>query len=270
MLITNQLVYIELHKTACTHTRNILSDMFGDSANIIGKHNTYDVVFQNNMSDFDSKLKVGNIRNPWDWYVSLWAFGCQKKGLLYNRLTEQIPLFSKKSIKRKLRNFKGDEYTWLSSKIWSKLYSDVNNIAYFNTWLKLILSNDKFEIGENYKTQSLSNFAGLLTYRHLNLYTDRKELKGINNLSELQAYDAKHNFMNVILRNETLNEDLLDLAKTINYNTCKLREILDQHQERTNASNRKRDYRKYYDRESVELVAKYEQFIIDKYNYEFE
>lgn len=270
MLITEQLIYIELHKTACSHTRSILSAMFGDAATIIGKHNTYDAVHQNIIGDFESKLKVGNIRNPWDWYVSLWAFGCQKKGFLYNRLTQQTPLFSKRGIKRKLRYLKGQEYVWRNSKIWINLYSDANNIENFNTWLKLILSNDKFEIGEEYKRKKYASFAGLLTHRYIHLYTDRKELSTVSTLSELQSYDAKHNFMNVMLSSEKIEKDLIDLARKINYSTGTLSKILNQHQKRTNASDRERDYRKYYFNESVELVAKYEQLIIDKYNYGFE
>lgn len=31
-------------------------------------------------------LVVGNIRNPYSHYVSLWAFGCQKKGGYYKRI----------------------------------------------------------------------------------------------------------------------------------------------------------------------------------------
>lgn len=270
MLITNQLVYLELEKTACTHTLSILSDMFGSSAMIIGKHNTYDSIPCSIMGDFNSKLKVGNVRNPWDWYVSLWAFGCLKKGFLYNQLTRNFPLFSKRGRKRILRGLKREQYTWLNRRIWKNLYSDPNNIEHFNTWLKLILSNDKFEIGDDYKVKTYSNFAGFLTHKYLHLYTERKGVSAIRSLSELQAYDAKHNFMNVILRNETLNEDFLNLARAINYDTDILRKILDQNQERTNASNRKRDYREYYDKESVELVEEYEQFIIDKYNYGFE
>ena len=87
MLITDELVYLELQKTGCSHTIKILSALNNKNCKIIGKHNTYDSIPKEDQGNFESKLKIGNIRNPWDWYVSLWAFGCQKKGGLYNLVT---------------------------------------------------------------------------------------------------------------------------------------------------------------------------------------
>ena len=75
MLITDKLVYLELHKTGCTFTRLVLAELFSDSCRIVGKHNLVETIPQDVLGDFETKTKIGNIRNPWDWYVSLWAFG---------------------------------------------------------------------------------------------------------------------------------------------------------------------------------------------------
>lgn len=82
MLVSDHLVYLELPKTACSHIRDLLKLLVG--GDIVGKHNRLPGhLMQQN------KMIVGSIRNPWDWYVSMWAYGCDRKGLLYKRLTSR-------------------------------------------------------------------------------------------------------------------------------------------------------------------------------------
>ena len=161
------------------------------------------------------------------------------------------------------------EYKWLKPEIWRELYSDPYNYKNFNKWLQLILSHEEFEIGEGYKTKKLSKFAGLLTYRYITLYTYRKQLKNIDSLVALNQYDSNENFMDIIIKNETIQEDLAEFSKKINYNIEDLNNIIKKYQKRTNKSSRHRDYRKYYNDESILLVEKYEKFIINKYSYQF-
>lgn len=80
----------------------------------------------------------------------------------------------------------------------------------------------------------------------------------------------KNYFIDRIIRNESLHEDLAKIANELNYDPVKFQKIIKKYRERTNKSKRDRDYRKYYNEESVELVAKYDQLIIDKYGYTFE
>lgn len=270
MLITDRILYLDLHKTGCTHTSSILSEMFADSYTIIGKHNTYDTIPKEVLGDFEEKLKIGNIRNPWDWYVSLWAFGCGNVGALHNRLTRnRFTNFSIEKVKHLIKISLRMEYSWLKPEIWRELYSDSNNYKNFNKWLQLILSREKFEIGEGYKIKKLSKFAGLLTYRYITLYTYRKQFENIDSLVALNQYDSNENFMDVIIKNESIHEDLAEFSKKINYNIDDLNNILKNHQKRTNKSSRDRDYRKYYKDESILLVEKHEKFIINKYGYQF-
>jgi len=195
MLITDEIVYLELQKTGCSHTLEILKELYNKNSKIIGKHNTYDYIKKDDLGNFESKLKIGNIRNPWDWYVSLWAFGCQRKGRLYNLVTNQNKgkLFSKKRAKSLLREKIGFNYPKLDSKVWSKLYLDPFKIENFSSWLKLILTFGKHDIGEGYKNSEMSSFAGLLTYRYIKLYTygGKKYAKKICSLSELIEINKK-------------------------------------------------------------------------------
>ena len=138
MLITDKIIYIELHKTGSSHTREIFLEMYGGGCKIAGKHASYDSVPEDILGNFEEKLKIGNIRNPWDWYVSLWAFGCQQKGGIYNYLTSdyKIKRLSKKGVKSFIKRTLKKEYPRLDHNIWNKLYSDSNDYKNFNTWLK--------------------------------------------------------------------------------------------------------------------------------------
>lgn len=248
--------------------------MFTDSHIKFGKHEPIDKVPKELLINFDAKLKVGNIRNPWDWYVSLWAYGCQGEGAFFNRLTKmrgpETSRLSLKRIKVSIKKLMDIEYPYLNHSIWKELYSDPNNFDNFRSWLKLVLSGKRIDIGENYKQSKLSGFSGLLTYRYLNLYTHRAHLPGVNSFAELKKYDEKNNFMNLIIKNECIHENIRDLAKRLNYNIENLNAILVKYQNRTNKSLRERDYKKYYCQETESLVGRYEKFIIDKYNYRFE
>lgn len=244
--------------------------MFADNYKIVGKHNTYYNVPINIIGNFEEKLKVGNIRNPWDWYVSLWAFGCQNKGGLYSRLVKNKSYITKRGIKHLLKRSLGLEYSQINPEIWRELYSDPNNHENFNSWLSLILSSDKHSIGVGYKRNKMSKFSGLLTYRYLKLYTYRKQFTNIDSEYKLEKYDIEENFMDFIIKNENINEALIELADKLDYNIDALSKILGENQEKTNKSNRNRDYRPYYDDKSISLVAKYDNYIINKYNYRFE
>ena len=100
MIIGKNILYFELHKTACSHTINILHSIPSIEAKAFGKHNCYNDVPKEIIGDFESKIKMGNVRNPWDWYVSLWAFGCMKKGGLFDKVIGDINLLNLYGIKK--------------------------------------------------------------------------------------------------------------------------------------------------------------------------
>jgi hypothetical protein len=95
MTITDDFIYLELQKTGSTHVTKLLQQLHKNNFVKIGKHNTIKTMPKHVLVGFESKIKVGNIRNPWDWYVSLWSFGCQKRGGLHKMLTK--PIGGKKS-----------------------------------------------------------------------------------------------------------------------------------------------------------------------------
>ena len=273
MLVGEHLIYFELHKTGCTHTREILKKLGPAGGKVIGKHNTYDTLSHAELGDFANKIKVGNIRNPWDWYVSLWAFGCEGKGGLYERVVNGIPGSSgiigvfKSLAKSLIRR----ENARLAPELWGELYSDVRNTANFRLWLRTILEVGDHSIGEGYKESPMAHFAGLLTYRYIKLYTyeGRKAVRKLQSMNELLEYNRDNNFIDIIIRNEDIHGDLVAAASKLGYAAEKVEQVVNSFQERTNKSTRERDYTHYYDQEARQLVGDYEKFIIDKHGYQF-
>ena len=264
MIIGKNILYFELHKTACSHTINILHSIPSIEAKTFGKHNCYNDVPKEIIGDFESKIKMGNVRNPWDWYVSLWAFGCMKKGGLFDKVIGDINLLNLYGIKKK---FLSPKKLFIDKKKWEKVYNDANNPKQFQEWLKLILTDSTIDLGEEYKSSSISKFSGLLTYRYLKLYTHNFD-KNIANYIDLLEFDKENNFIDIIIKKENLYNALLESSSKMDISNDEMQKALGKYKNKTNRSERK-DYQFYYNQDSIELVRKYEKLIIEKYGYKF-
>jgi hypothetical protein len=268
MLFSDELIYIELHKTGCTHTRNLLAKLPVNNLKIIGKHNRL-IEFYDKRRDFDKKIIVGNVRNPWDWYVSLWAFGCEHKGRLHFELTKGYSKGSRAIISRTIDKYLLNKKIRLNPATWQKLYSDVNNFNYFRTWLRLLLEDQNHSIGEGYKESGMAGLIGLLTYRYLNLYTFGCDKYKAGNYDELVQLNEKYNVVNLYIKNEDINEGLRVISQLLDIGNKFVDEMISNYNERTNQSKRIRDYRFYFDDNSKRLVANKDRLIIESFGYQF-
>lgn len=272
MLLNEKFIYLELQKTGSTHTRNILEKIPGLNHEIYGKHSLIEELPDNLFYGFKDKLKIGNIRNPWDWYISLWAFGCMGRGMLFRNLTKKDYFFTTKAFKRMLTNVLNGRSTFknISFINWNQLYNDPRNINNFRRWLKLILGSKKVDLGEDYKKLPISDKIGLLTFRYLRLYVEngQKKLENLRDLESVIQLDKELNFMDVIFRMETLHEDIINAHQFLDCSKKNLNDILENFAMKTNSSVRE-DKLKYYDCESFELVERKESLIIQKYGYDY-
>jgi len=80
MLVTDQFVFVDLPKCASSHLLRILQASFGGE-----RRGTHVPVPPSLVRS--GRAIWSSIRNPWDWYVSLWAYGCDGKGALFQALT---------------------------------------------------------------------------------------------------------------------------------------------------------------------------------------
>ena len=125
---------------------------------------------------------IGSIRNPWDWYVSLWAFGCVGKERLYRRLIKEKSSFNhfiwrtgKELLVSKHLPLVTIKDSFASQRklasLWRRVYKDGLDAASFRAWLRLMFDPKRSaDIHEVYGNSSLSRFTGFLTYRDLWLY----------------------------------------------------------------------------------------------------
>lgn len=275
MFISGNLIYIDLHKTGCSHIRRMLSATIG--GNLVGKHNRVDSIDRR-------KFIVGSIRNPWDWYLSLWAFGCSRQGAVHGRTTRRLDLDCYRSgLQREMclrRPPWGAILKTVASDLgkpvatWRRVYSDPDNPAHFREWLRLILDPARrLDIGEGFGISPVSRHSGLLTYRYLKLYSDSiddlyRNDGRLDTYDAMRAFDARHNMLNAMIRNEHLEGDLLAAIASAGYTLSdeQTRLILDGKHNKTNASVH-RDSRYYYDADSAALLARHERLIIDKHGY---
>lgn len=271
MIIADKFIFLELIKTGTTHIRRILKEL--GTVKFVGKHNCLPKNFSK-----DEKVIIGSIRNPWDWYVSLWAFGCDNKGMLYKRLTkrtlkgynlrvtplERIPHLLFLIV---LEEAKKDVAEW------RRVYGDSENPLLFRDWLHMILNpSQKYVLGDGYGFSTISSSAGLLTYYYLRLFSrdfgnDVYNNQSTTNINYLIEYDRKNNIMDEVIRMEFLEKDLINILQKINYlNNYRQLEMIN-NSTKTNSSTRIRALDFYYDRDSIELVMLREKMIIDKYGY---
>ncbi|MBI1425225.1 MAG: hypothetical protein GC149_17390 [Gammaproteobacteria bacterium] len=278
MFIAEKLIYIDLHKTGCTHIRKMLSDTIGGE--LVGKHNRSPHLDR-------TKYIFGSIRNPWDWYVSLWAYGCKHQGAIYGRTTRKFDIDCYKSgLQREmytkffpwvyvLRTMISDLFK--PAPLWKKLYSDRNNSDNFKKWLHMIYDHKrKYDLGEGFGFSPISVHSGLYTYRYLKLYSDTinnlyTSSKNLGTYSNMVEFDSDHNVLNMTVRTEFLEEDLIHAITSAGYklDEKQLETINNGKNNKTNASShQKSSY--YLDEDAASLIAEKERLIVDKYKYTYE
>jgi hypothetical protein len=275
MFVTDKLVFVELHKTGGTHISAILGDLIGGHQE--GKHNRL-------IAEYKNRFILGSIRNPWDWYVSLWAYGCGQQGSVYAQSSRR---YNASYIRRQLPREMGK--TWLSPYQlgrqliaestkpvgqWRWCYEDHEDPERFRSWLHLMLNGDRcYDIGEGYGFSPVSRNFGLLTYRYFKLFTDLggalyKDSR-LTSLAGLEDVWRQYAHVNCVIRNEKLEEDIVTALTQaeVNLTEDQKQQIFARRNQKINASKR-REPSYYYDQATIDLVAQKEQLIVERYSYD--
>ncbi len=265
MFETDRIIFLQLQKSACTHIAQLLDKTVG-GRQVKPKHSW--------LTDYSSeKMIMGSIRNPWDWYVSLWAYGSNDKGGLYDRLTKKSTGLGLRRIGKgaishgmhELRKPVGE---------WSSVYGDSMDASKFRKWLRMVMDpRHHRDLGERYHESATSGFAGFMTYRYCKLFLkdffDDDVFTGIHSLQKLQEYDEEHCLIDLLVRVESLEEDLIEAMEKSGH------ELTDEMKSTIREGSRKKVNRSerhsvshYYDSDTIDLVRRAEEFIIHKYGYE--
>lgn len=274
MFISDKIVFIHLQKTAGVHISQTLSKLVDGEK--IKEHPQLP-------EHLRSRYIIGSIRNPWDWYVSLWAYGCGGKGSVQHNLvhrfsrrqldkmqTKQLGSY-RPSLLRRWKLLREEKAKPIEQ--WRENYRDANDAGQFQAWLKRLLDPRRaYDLQEGYALSEISSYWGLLTYRHLKLQsTMGDELytsKSLKDYAHLKATYDNHILLNHTIRNESIAEDLIAALDNIGVNDKEAaRKIIIAGDTKKHNASKRMSVGEYYDAECRELVAARERLIIDTYNY---
>jgi hypothetical protein len=267
MFVCDEIVFLQLQKTAGTHIAALLARHLGGRQH--GKHGALDI-------DPAGRLVVGSVRNPWDWYVSLWAYGCGTRGGVQGLLKGSRGDTALRILGAAWRwpgrwpGAAGDlwRHRHRDPDFWRACYADSGDPEAFRRWLRAILSPEgRRLLGADYAARPLAGCAGFYTYRFLQVFTPaavwRREAGTIRQPGDIADFVARHGAVQAFVRTERLEEDLAAVFARIgrpDIDAATLRGT------RTNASDRQ-PAGVYYDAETLALVAAADPFVTAHFGY---
>lgn len=283
MLICNKLIFIELQKTGSTHIKQLLRELVGGVND--GKHNTPDARLLGCGKPF-----IGSVRNPWLWYLSLWSYGCQQKGELFQRLTNEKRwqrLHDKGAARRAREAAAAAEGAdqdedgrgadtdrrlpadWGAEHAKDFWYADPDNPEAFREWIQAVLGRRALRhmLMAGYGKSPIGKAAGLMTYRYFNLFVNGSASPMMNNLLSLKMLDRSGCIVSHFIRNESLAPDFIRVVEScgVGLSDSQREHILSAR--KVNTSTRPHGPSYYYDEACIKLVARRERFIIEKFGY---
>jgi hypothetical protein len=272
MFISPEIIFVELQKTGCTHIGKLLAQVLDGQQ--VGKHNRPTDKFLT----VGSRFFLGSVRNPWDWYVSLWAYGCDHKGGLYATVTApgwrgllRGHGWKKGSLSATLAAAKAIK-AGKHPDLWARCYSERDDAENFRQWLRLL--NDRaywHEIGEGYAHSAVCRTAGVLTYRYLGLFcrdiiplTSRHSMR---DYEDLLSFERRNCYIDHFIRNESLESDLIRGLAACGVAVSEEQQSKILSSGKTNTSSRSNNTAYYYDEATIALVQDRERLIIEKFSY---
>lgn len=271
MYVADRLVFVELHKTGGTHISTCLARLAPGEQ--VGKHNRVPPALRD-------RFVIGSVRNPWDWYVSLWGYGCDGKGAVFQTVTRGLDLgYLRRDLSIEIG---ASGYAVLRQAVadlqrpaaaWRRLYRDVNDAGAFREWLQMMMDIPRrYDVAEGFGFSPVSRWAGILTFRYLKLFTtlDARLYTDTTLATEAGARTAwaTHRLVRGIIRTEHLEEDLIDALNRAGYALTQEQcaAVRARRHTRTNTS-RRRAASYYYDAASIDLIARREALIIGEHGY---
>ena len=236
MIVTERFIFVHMHKTGGQTINKIICNYF-DHHQIIGYHYPHSLLPQ----QFADLPFVGFVRNPWDWYISWYAFN--------RRPNTQNALFS--------------------------ICSNGGKADFKTTVCNLINLSDDNQ-GSRQRRDALISVLPDNLRGNRGIGLTKNCIQNIND-NELGYYSWLFDRMigsaeqgNVhIGQFENLQKEFLDILGKLNVPELTKIELAFSLSGRMNSSNHSH-YSCYYDSELEELVACKERLLIEKFNYRFE
>jgi hypothetical protein len=267
MFTSDKLIFIHMPKTAGSHISRLLSQIVGGKTTKRPHIPANDELFRKGIPF------VGAIRDPWQWYLSQWTYGCDNEGSIYKKVTSPRG-------DNKIRYNLNPHFICLSflneytrdPRPWRRCYVNSDDAGAFRDWVRMVCSGRfRYDIDKQYGYSGCSRVAGLMTYRYLTLFCKNPDQISANrsfNRDSIRSFLEKNYFITHMIRNECLEDDFLKTLSSchINLSDTQKHEILNAPKTNTSTRNYGLDY--YYDKETAELVKEREWLMIEKYGYQ--
>ncbi len=236
MLVTNKFVFIHMHKTGGQSINTVITQCMPDHK-FIGYHFPRQLL----PAQYSHLPIIGVIRNPWDWYVSWFAFN--------NRNEINNPLFYVLSdggvadFKKTITNL-------------VNLGSDTKASQQYRRALIGVLPNTlKGNEGVGLTKDDIRHFSSNETGYYSWLFT---------RMHGLVEADKK-----MICRFENLQQEFSDIMNKLSIKEADAMEVGLEKSPRLNSSKHNH-YSQYYDDDLRDLIALKEKSLIENYHYQFE
>lgn len=273
MLIADKLVFVEFRNTGASHVERLLHSIAGGVIDKAASPSLLGLLSE-------QRALFGSVRDPWGWYLSLWSAGCAQRGELYNRLTNERAwqkLLDKVQAQGKAdapaegearRNLLPEHLG--AERARTFWYAESKEPAAFREWLRVVCAMQARRVVDpSFAQSSISKIGGLMTYRYFVLYVrgGAQMPVTIGTQASLAAFEAEHLVARHIIRQDSLTEDLVTALQQsgLVLDDAQRKQIYDA---RPPTKDRRRDLERFYDRETVDLVARKEKFIIDRFGYQ--
>jgi len=254
MIEYESFVYLDVHRTGSGQVIDVLERVSGEK--LVRRHRHAPITWGRLWPVGRRKLVFTTVRNPWDWYVSLWAWG----------------VGGRSAIRHGLRRA-------LGRREMEALYYPAEP-ATFRRWLAAVHDPELASraMGEQYPQSGLVPVIGLYTYRFQRVTTAYPRLFlrrwWIADAARISSFHARHKAYELVLRSETLNADLQALAREhgqrLGFRPDAASAVAEADRARVHASSRPiQGYRDYYDDAARDLVARRDGFFLEEFGYVF-
>ena len=219
--------------------------------------------------DCRDRFVVGSVRNPWDYYVSLWSFGCEGNGGMHRRSTQR-------EFRAAIRHLPAvapilHELTKPAAD-WRAVYAEPHAPEQFRQWLLQVHDPDRASDFEGpYGASRFRHIAGMATYRYCRLYADDFEgVLAAQTAGQIERTLEASFLPDAMIRTEHVTEDLLFTVRRAGYDVDDVleKQVVDRTTKTVNSSEHL-PYAAYYDDAAIELVAERDALIIERHGYTF-
>jgi hypothetical protein len=256
MIEYEKFIYLDVYKTGSTHIASLLkSTVRGKPVRRI-RHAP--LTAGRPFSRKGGKLVFATVRNPWDWYVSYWAYSLSEDKAFYQHVLKAS-----------------------GADIAKKLYDKSNPKESFGLWMRAIhdpVFLSKATENNRLSTSGLADLLGLYSYRFMRVTTPYPAIFlrrfFMPNMDRAIAWQKRWAFYDVVFKSENLDADfrafVRDNGERLGFVNNAVDILDNENATHKNTSERVlASYRDYYDDELRDIVARRDRLIIDLFDYQF-